>query len=106
MNGRELLRKEEYIMKKRSILLFAALTAIFFLFGTAAGQIPLPVIPGFNATEVSTQTPEPANEADADELFRQGKAFYDNQDYEEAAKWFRLAAEQEIGRAQINLCDC
>ena len=57
MIGCQLLSKEEYIMKKRSILLFAAMTAIFFLFGTAAGQIPLPVIPGTGSSEGSADIP-------------------------------------------------
>jgi len=43
--------------------MFAASTAIFFLFGTAAGQIPLPVIPGTGSSEgpadVPTETPVP-----------------------------------------------
>ena len=57
MTDCQLLKKEEYIMKKRSLLMFAALTAIFFLFGTAAGQIPLPVIPGNNTTEIPADVP-------------------------------------------------
>jgi len=37
--------------------MFAALTAIFFLFGTGEGQIPLPVIPGNNTTEIPPNVP-------------------------------------------------
>jgi len=50
-------------MKNRSLLMFAALTAIFFLFGTVMGQIPLPEIPENNTTEnlpnMPTGTPGP-----------------------------------------------
>jgi len=162
-------------MKNRALLMFAALTAIFFLFGMAVGQIPLPVIPGTDPTEDPADVPEetpvpewiqtqqaiqmmqteiiqtqeaiavmqtqavwditleavnaeqtriaqtqaafgatqtqaaepavtstpkfsdaqdPTNKASADELFRKGKTYYEKQDYEEAVKWYRLAADQ------------
>jgi len=37
--------------------MFTTLTAIFFLFGTGVGQIPLPEIPGNNTTEIPADVP-------------------------------------------------
>ena len=48
----------------------------------------------------------PEEEAEAEKAFEKGKSCYDEEDYTEAVKWYRKAAEQGYARAQNNLGEC